>query len=130
MYGVRKSTKPMSRNASRSRVSMDSSFLAGWLGWIGLLGESAMVRKLFSEPDRSRPHETDDSEADVACPSKRRDVRHTCRLLQSCIPSRWDDSGKPTEQTARGTACRKITWRLPLSALRHQPLHFASKLLH
>src|SRR5579864_3192902 len=120
----------MSRNASRSRVSMDSSFLGGWPGWIGLFGESAIVRKLFSEPDRTRLHETGDSAADVACPSKHPGVGHTCRSLPSCIPSRWDDSGKPMEAEARGAACRDPTWRLPLSALRHQPIHFASKLLH
>src|ERR1700687_2488988 len=130
MYGVRKSTKPMSKNASRSLVSMDSSFLGGWPGWIGLLGESVMVRMYFSEPDRSRPDERDGSEADAACPSRHRGARHTFRLLRACIPSRWDDTGRQREQTAQGNACRKTTRQLPLSALRHQPIHFASKLLH
>jgi hypothetical protein len=109
---------------------MDSSFLAGWPGWIGLLGESAMLRKLFNEPDRSRPDEMDDSAANAACPSKHHGLRHTCRPLRSCIPSRWDDNGKLREAGAKGNACRTPMWRLPLSALRHQPSHFASQLFH
>src|SRR5580704_11680900 len=130
MYGVRNSTRPMSRNASRSRTSMDSSFLPVGAGWIGLLGESAMVRKLSSGPDQNRPHETDDSETRAACPSRRRGARHTCPPLRACIPSRWDGNGKPREARAKGTVYRNPMWRLPLSALRHQPIHFASKLLH
>jgi hypothetical protein len=111
---------------------MDSSFLGlgGWLGWIGLLGESAMVRMISSEPDRSRPDETDDSGANAACPSRRRGARHIYRQLPSCIPSRWDGTGRPTEAWARETACTNPTRRLPLSALRYQPIHFAPKLFH
>jgi len=72
----------------------------------------------------------DDSGADATCPSTLHAVRHTCRPLRSCIPSRWDDNGKPKEVRAKGNACRKPMWRSPLCALRHQPIHFASKLLH
>src|SRR5215472_18964172 len=108
MYGVRNSTKPMSRNASRSLVSMDSSFLPCGPGWIGLLGESAIVRN-SSEPDRNRPHETDDSEADAAYPSTHRVARRIGRRLRSCIPNRWEGSGKLTEAAGRGTAYRNAT---------------------
>jgi len=89
-----------------------------------------MVGMYFTEPDRSRPDERDDSEANAACPSRHRGARHTFRPLRACIPSRWADTGRQLEQTAKGTACRKTTRRLPLSALRHQPIHFASKFVY
>jgi len=89
-----------------------------------------MVRKFASEPDQNHLHETDDSGVNAACPSKRHALRHTCPPLRSCIPSKWDDNGKPKEARATGTACRNPMWRLPLSALRHQPIHLASKLLY
>jgi hypothetical protein len=49
MYGVKNRTRPMSRNASRSRVSMDNSFfLPGEPpGWMGVFSISAIRMEAF-----------------------------------------------------------------------------------
>ena len=105
---------------------MVSSFLPDWPSRVGGFGESAMV---FIELDRSRPREKDDSGVTAPSPGKPPGARRISRLRPSYIPSRWDETGRPTEAVAKGLVYRNATPILLFSALRHQPLHFATKLL-
>lgn len=69
----------------------------------------------------------DGSAASAASPSKGHGQLHIYQLLRSYIPSRWAGSGRPKEAGARGIVCSRTVSRLPFSALRHQPVYFASK---
>jgi hypothetical protein len=104
---------------------MVGSFLPGWPGRVGNFGESAMV---FIELDRSRPGERGDSEAAAASLGKHPVAHRISRLPRACIPSRWDETGRPTEALAKGIVCTDAMPQLLSSALHHQPFHFASKL--
>src|SRR5579864_8088367 len=104
---------------------MVSSFLPDWPGTVGNFGESGMV---FIELDRSRPGEKDDSEVTAANLGKHPAAHRISRPPRACIPSRWDETGRPTEAVATGIACRNATPLLLSSALRHQPFHFAAQL--
>src|ERR1700686_3897681 len=116
----------MSRNANRRPVSMVSSFLPDWPSRVGGFGESAMV---FIELDRSRPGERDGSEVTAKSLGKHPGAHRISRPPRACIPSRWGETGRPTEAVAKGIVYRNATPILLFSALRHQPLHFATKLL-
>ena len=105
---------------------MVSSFLPDWPGRVGNFGESAMI---FIELDRSHPDERDDSEVTSASLGKHPGAHRISRSPPSCIPSRWDETGRLMEASATGIACRNAMPTLLFSALRHQSLHFATKLL-
>ncbi len=83
----------------------------------------------FSGPDQIHLDETDDNAVTARSPSAVRAPRRTSKPLPACIPSKWDETGRPTAIAARRSACRNARWRLPLSALRHQPVQSAAKLI-
>ncbi len=113
---------------------MDSSFFAGWMGppgwigppdWIGLLGESAMDYRTFSERDRIRPRGKDDNAAASARRGTRRAPRRICRPLRAYIPSRWDGSGRRKAAGPKRTSYKTARLLLLLSASGHQSIERA-----
>src|SRR5260370_16436100 len=73
--------------------------------------------------DRPRPGETGGTWQAAGAPAKHRAVSRTCRLLPSCTPSRWGESGRPTATLEGSNAYKYAKARLRVLALCEKPLH-------
>ncbi len=125
-YGVTNITAPISRKASRSRISIDISFgfEAGLL--LPPFTDSAIQISVHhtTARDRYRPHERDGIWRGGAGPSTIPVLLHTARPLPACSPSRSDKSGR--RRAARGIPqlCIREAGLLRSIASQKEPLHF------
>src|ERR1700683_2028205 len=97
-----KRISPISTKNIRRRISIDSSFFS-----------------ILTGPGRPLPGGTDGSAAAGADPSRRPATLHAVQLLPSCIPNRWDKSGKPKESPEKPTACRYGGWSARVAFFDH-----------
>src|SRR4051812_32685062 len=84
----------------------------------------------FTELDRIRPHEMDDSAGRAAILSRHRALHRTARLLRSCIPSMSDESDTRKAASARAIVCTYAKRRSRVLALQEHPFHVSFHLFH